>query len=314
MTEYFLGSTSIMDVVSMLSIIMPAKNEANALLRLLPKLTKLYPNDEIIVINDGSTDSTADVCHTHGVNVVTHPVSMGNGAAIKSGLRHATGDIIVTMDADGQHRPEDIAPMLKRLESSGFDMVVGARGRASQASKARLLGNSCYNFLASHMTGKPILDLTSGFRVVRADKAKQFIHMLPNGFSYPTTLTMAFFRSGYCVDYYPIESDAREGESHINLFRDGVRFFLIIFKVGTLYSPLKIFLPISFLFFMIASCYYGYTFIVMERFTNMSALLYITSTLVFLIGMVSEQITSLIYMISDNAERRESITESSHAE
>lgn len=280
--------------MSKLSIILPAKNEAEGLKSFLPRLRKQQPHAEIIVVNDGSTDSTAEVCLANGVIVVTHPYSMGNGAAIKSGARHATGDILIFMDADGQHQPEDIPRLLQHL-ANGYDMAVGARDGHSQASKARGFGNHLYNKLASYMTNHQILDLTSGFRAVNAMKFREFLHLLPNGFSYPTTCTMAFFRSGYSVIYEPITTPKRIGKSHLNITRDGIRFFLIIFKIGTLHSPLKLFLPISLSFFATGFSYYLYTLITAGRFTNMSALLFSTSMIIFLIGLVSEQITSLIY-------------------
>jgi glycosyltransferase involved in cell wall biosynthesis len=282
-----------------ISIIIPAKNEEKGLTKTLPKLRMFFPDAEIIVVNDGSSDGTDGLCRQHGVRTVKHPYSMGNGAAVKTGARSAKGDILVCMDADGQHQPEDVERLLANLEA-GYDMVVGARTRGSQAGMHRALGNAFYNRLASWMTGQSIQDLTSGFRAVRADKFRKFLYLLPNGFSYPTTITMSFFRAGYSVAYIPIHAPARIGMSHINLLRDGIRFLLIIFKIGTLYSPLKLFLPVSALFFALGSGHYAYTFVNSGRFTNMSALLIITSVLVFLIGLVSEQITSLNYKDSDS--------------
>ncbi|MES1952397.1 family 2 glycosyl transferase [Salinisphaera sp. S4-8] len=236
------------------------------------------------------------MCETANVRVVSHPYSKGNGAAIKTGARHARGDIIVFMDADGQHDPADIHKLLHKIDE-GYDLVVGARKRSSQASAARWMANSFYNRFASRFVGQPVADLTSGFRACRAALFREFLHMLPNGFSYPTTSTMAFFRAGYSVGYVPINVNKRpEGStSHIRLLHDGARFLLIIFRVGTLYSPLKLFIPISAFFFVSGLSYYGYTFVVAGRFTNGSALLLITSVLVFLIGLVSEQITQLLY-------------------
>ena len=283
-----------------ISIVLPAKNEAEGLSQLLPKLRLAFPDAEIFVVNDGSTDDTAAVALAAGAAIVSHPYAKGNGAAIKTGARHATGDIIVFMDGDGQHRPEDIPRLLAKLDE-GYDMVVGARvSRKSQAGLHRAAANGFYNRFAIWMTGHEVLDLTSGFRVVKADLFKRFLYLLPNGFSYPTTITMAFFRSGYSVAYEPIEVDKRIGKSHIRLWRDGVRFLLIIFKIGTLFSPLKLFLPISLAFFTTGFGYYAYTFLTSSRFTNMSALLFITSVLVFLIGLVSEQITALMYREQDD--------------
>ncbi|OGS92178.1 MAG: glycosyl transferase [Gallionellales bacterium GWA2_60_18] len=280
-----------------LTIILPARNEAASLRTLLPEIQVQAPGAEIIVVSDGSTDDTADVCRQCGVKVVTHPYGMGNGAAVKSGTRAAQGDILLFMDADGQHQPRDIPALLAKLEQ-GYDMVVGARSRRSQAGLHRAAANGFYNRLASYMTNHRIEDLTSGFRAVRADKFREFLYLLPNGFSYPTTSTMAFFRSGYAVAYEPIHAAKRVGSSHIQPFRDGVRFLLIIFKIGSLYSPLKLFFPFSVFFFLLGSGNYLYTFLAFHRFTNMSALMLVTSVIVFLIGLVSEQITQIMYQPS----------------
>ena len=281
------------------SIILPAKNEAASLKILLPKLKQAHPLAEIIVVNDGSTDNTLFICEENNIKAISHPYSIGNGAAIKTGARNATGDILVFMDADGQHKPEDVNRLLHTLEQ-GYDMVVGARDRSSQASWVRSLANGFYNRLASYVTARSIKDLTSGFRVARATKFKEFLYLLPNGFSYPTTSTMAFFRAGYTVKYIPIEAPKRIGKSHINLMRDGVRFVLIIFKVGTLYSPLKLFLPVSLFTFSLGISYYLYTFITAGRFTNMTALMFTTAMLMFFMGLVSEQITALMYKTDTN--------------
>jgi len=277
-----------------ISIVIPAKNELAGLKNILPKICQLYPDYEIIVIDDGSIDGTEQLCKSNDVTVVRHPYSKGNGAAIKSGARVASGEFLVFMDADGQHDPGNISELLIKMEE-GFDMVVGARSASSQASMGRLCANTFYNWFATFMVGQKVEDLTSGFRIVRAEHFRKFLHLLPNGFSYPTTCTMAFFRSGYSVGYVPIEANKRAGKSHIKLVKDGVRFLLILFKIGTLYSPLKIFFPISALSFTTGLMYYLYTYMTMGRFTNMSALLFTTSVTIFLMGLISEQITNLIY-------------------
>jgi glycosyltransferase involved in cell wall biosynthesis len=277
-----------------ISIVLPAKNEAVALESLLPRLRAAQPDAEILVVDDGSADATGEVCARHGATVLRQPYSMGNGAAIKRGARAARGDILVFMDADGQHDPADVARLVARLEE-GFDMAVGARDWGGQAGVGRGIANALYNWLASRMTGHTVADLTSGFRAVRADKFREFLHLLPNGFSYPTTSTMAFFRSAYAVGYVPIRAAQRVGKSHIRPLRDGLRFLLIIFKIATLYSPLKLFVPASAAFFALGLGYYVYTFVTMHRFTNMSVLLFSASVIVFLIGLISEQITALTY-------------------
>ena len=277
-----------------ISIVLPAKNESAAIGQTLQKLRMQCALAEIIVVNDGSTDDTAAVAQAAGARVVHHPYSKGNGAAIKTGARAVTGDVIVFMDADGQHDPADIARLLSKLDE-GHDMVVGARQKGSQASLGRGFANGLYNRLASWMTGHKVEDLTSGFRAVRASKFREFLYLLPNGFSYPTTSTMAFFRAGYSVAYIPIHAAKRIGQSHIRLLRDGTRFLLIIFKIGTLFSPLKIFAPVALLMFLLATGWYGWTFITMHKFTNMSALLYTGSVITFMMGLISEQITALMY-------------------
>ncbi|MGZ8095530.1 MAG: glycosyltransferase family 2 protein [Methylosarcina sp.] len=277
-----------------ISIVLPAKNEAASLKLLLPQIKQIFPSAEILVINDGSSDETAKIAAEEGARVISHPYSQGNGAAIKTGARHAAGDLLVFMDSDGQHNPEDI-PALLDLLNHGYDMVVGARNPKTHASWFRRLANAFYNRLASIMTGHKIEDLTSGFRAVKADKFRKFLYLLPNGFSYPTTCTMAFFRSGFPVAYIPIHAGRREGKSHIRLLKDGIRFFIIILRIGTLFSPMRLFLPISGSIFIMGMAYYGYTFFTSGRFTNMSALLLLSSLLIFLIGIISEQISSLHY-------------------
>jgi glycosyltransferase involved in cell wall biosynthesis len=281
-----------------LSIILPAKNEAAALVDLLPKLRRDWPGAEIIVVDDGSTDDTQAMGLQAGVLVVRQPYSMGNGAAIKRGAREATGDTLVFMDADGQHAPVLIERLLRRLDE-GYDMVVGARDWSGQAGVSRGIANTFYNWLASRMTGFTVKDLTSGFRAVRADKFREFLHLLPNGFSYPTTCTMAFFRSAYSVAYEPIPVARRIGRSHIRPLRDGVRFLLIIFKIATLYSPLKLFAPASVVFFLLGLGHYATTYVTSHRLTNMSVLLFSAAVIVFLIGLISEQITTLTYRRHD---------------
>ncbi len=276
------------------SVILPARNEQGAVADTVRRVRALLPQAQVIVVDDGSTDATARLAEEGGAMVLRRPYGMGNGAAIKAGARAATGDVLVFMDADGQHDPADIPRLLQRLHE-GYDMVVGARDGGSQASLGRGLANRLYNRLASWMTGHPVLDLTSGFRAARAERFLEFIHLLPNGFSYPTTSTMAFFRSAYPVAYVPIQAARRIGKSHIRPLRDGVRFLLIIFKIATLYSPLKLFAPVAMGFALLGLGNYAYTYSTQHRFTNMSALLLSAAVIVFLIGLMSEQITNLTY-------------------
>jgi glycosyltransferase involved in cell wall biosynthesis len=279
------------------SIVLPAKNESATIGTIVSELRAHYPGYEVIVVDDGSSDDTGSIASEAGARVVTQPYSKGNGAAIKRGAQEASGDIIVFMDGDGQHSPGDVERLLYKFEE-GFDLVVGARsGLGSQASVMRWGANGFYNRLASWMVGQRIDDLTSGFRVVHRRKFLSFLYLLPNGFSYPTTSTMAFYRAGYSVGFLPISVGRRVGRSHINLLRDGLRFLLIIFKIGTLYSPLKVYFPFSVLTAGLGLVNYVWTALANDswRFTNMTALLVSSGVIIFLLGLLSEQMTNLQY-------------------
>lgn len=286
-----------------ISVVIPAKNEAENLGRLLSEIKKASLDAEIIVVNDGSADATEAICREAGVTVLSHPYSMGNGAAIKTGARHASAPILVFMDADGQHDPSDIPRLLTKLDE-GYDMVVGERQADTHASFARRIANTVYNRLASLMTGHQITDLTSGFRAVRARHFRKFLYLLPNGFSYPTTSTMAFFRSGLAVAFVPIKAGRRVGKSNIRILKDGTRFLVIILKIGSLFSPMRLFLPLSLVLFATGVSYYLYTYITIGRFTNMSMLLFTSSLLTFLIGILSEQVSALHYKGTEEDQRR----------
>lgn len=277
-----------------LSIIIPAKNEAEAIGEVVAAAIAAYPAAEVIVVDDGSTDATAEVAQRSGATVIRHPESLGNGAAVKAGARAAQGDVLAFMDGDGQHDARQIGRLMEKLDE-GYHMAIGARDSGSHANIGRMFANGLYNALASLISGRTILDLTSGFRAVRASLFKEFLYLLPNGFSYPTTITMAFLRSGYAVCFEPMQAAERKGKSHIRPIRDGIRFLVIIFKIATLYSPLKVFLPISGLFFITGVSYYAYTYTTAGRFTNMSMLVLSAAVIIFLIGLISEQITALTY-------------------
>ncbi|MEW6752661.1 MAG: glycosyltransferase family 2 protein [Candidatus Latescibacterota bacterium] len=280
-----------------LSVVIPAYNEAEAigpvLGRLVEHLGGLGLTWEIVVVSDGSTDGTAQAVRGADprIRLVEHPYNLGNGAAVKSGIRHATGRVVILMDADGQHDPGLIARFV--AECGRYDMVVGARGRGSQAGWHRGLANGLYNRLASYVTGRRVEDLTSGFRAVRRDVARRFLSLLPNGFSHPTTLTLCLMRAGFSVCYLPIHTPRRQGRSKIRLATDGPRFLLVIVKICMLFSPLRIFLPVSLYLFLMGVGYYGYTFVTEHRFTNMSMLLFTTSVMVFMMGLVAEQVAQM---------------------
>ena len=277
-----------------LSIVIPTKNEAGAIGDVVKAARSKYAEAEIIVVDDGSDDATAEIAEAAGAIVISHPESLGNGAAVKSGARAANGKVLALMDGDVQHDSGELGPLLEKLEQ-GYDMAVGARHSGSHASIGRLFANGLYNELASLISGRRILDLTSGFRVVRTSMFRRFLYLLPNGFSYPTTITMAFLRSGFPVCFEPVKVADRSGKSHIRPIRDGVRFLIIIFKIATLYSPLKVFLPISATFFATGLGYYAYTYFTSGRLTNMSVLVFSAAVIIFLIGLISEQITALTY-------------------
>jgi glycosyltransferase involved in cell wall biosynthesis len=274
------------------SIIIPAFNEENSIGNIVKKIHEIHPDYEILVIDDGSADTTADTAKNAGARVHTHPHNIGNGAAVKTGIRIAQGQYLVFMDGDGQHDPEDIKKMLVFL--SKFDMVVGERTLKGQSSWFRALGNTLYNNLASYVAKFEIKDLTSGFRAIKAEIAREFLYLLPNTYSYPTTLTLGVLRTGRTVKYMPISvQPRRKGKSNIHITTDGINFFMVIIKICTLYSPLRVFLPVSFFVFVLGLSYYFYTFFVWGRFTNMSMLLFTTSVLIFMLGLISEQICQM---------------------
>ncbi len=277
-----------------LSFVIPAYNEGKSIASVVTQLTDKFPEAEILVVNDGSDDNTKDEAIKAGALVYSHPHCMGNGASVKDGIRYCSGEIIVLMDADGQHKPEDAERLLKYITS--YNMVVGARTSSSKTVWYRDLANTIYNRLASYMTGFKIEDLTSGFRVFRKSEVSQYLYLFPNGFSYPTTVTMAYLRSGRSVRYVPIETELRAGKSKIKLVKDGSKFLLVIMRIATLYSPLKIFMPTSFVFFSLGMIWYLYSYFICNAgFPKMSLLLFMTSVIVFMQGLLSEQICQMRY-------------------
>jgi len=276
---------------SAVSIVIPAYNEADAISSVVGVLKAAGTWHEIIVVDDGSKDSTTATASAAGATVVTHPYNKGNGAAVKSGVRRATGEFILIVDGDGQHRPEDARRLVSRLGE--YDLVVGARSASTQATQARRIGNNALNWLASYLTGRQIPDLTSGFRGARTEHLREFIHLLPNGFSTPTTTTLAFIKAGYNVTFEPVEARSRVGVSKIRLARDGTKFLMIILKIITLFSPLRIFLPLSLASFALGFGYAVWTIATQSHVTNSSVLLIVLAVIVFLVGLVSEQISAL---------------------
>jgi glycosyltransferase involved in cell wall biosynthesis len=271
--------------------VIPAFNEAAAIGNVVRALRAEGAWREVLVVDDGSSDGTGGCAHEAGATVVRHPYNKGNGAAVKTGVRQARGEHILIVDADGQHQARDAPRLVARLGE--FDLVVGARARATQASGVRWLGNAILNGLASYLTGRPIPDLTSGFRAARRDTLREFLHLLPNGFSTPTTTTLAFIKAGYNVAFEPIEARPRVGRSKVRLARDGVKFFLILLRVVTIFSPFRIFLPISLGATLVGLVYGGWTVVTQQKIPNGSVLLLLFGVVVFLVGLVSEQISAL---------------------
>jgi glycosyltransferase involved in cell wall biosynthesis len=273
------------------SIVIPAFNEAPAIGAVVSGLTQSGGWREILVVDDGSTDGTGDAAAAAGARVIRHPYNKGNGAAVKSGIRAASGEFVLVVDADGQHQPADAARLVAALGE--YDLVIGARDNGTQATLARRLGNAALNGLAGYMTGRRIPDLTSGFRGARRECLREFLHLLPNGFSTPTTTTLAFIKAGYSVAFVPVAARQRVGSSKIRLLRDGGKFMLITLKIVTIFSPLRVFLPIAIASLLVGASYAVWTIATQSHVTNSSVLLIMLAVIVFLVGLVSEQIASL---------------------
>jgi glycosyltransferase involved in cell wall biosynthesis len=273
------------------SVIIPAYNEAPAIADVVSSISAAAPWREVIVVDDGSSDSTAERARAAGAAVVRHPYNKGNGAAVKTGIRGASGEYVLILDGDGQHRAADAIRLVSRLGE--FDLVIGARAGATQATWARRAGNSLLNGFAGYLTGRHIPDLTSGFRAARREHLLEYLHLLPNGFSTPTTTTLAFIKGGYNVAFEPTEADARTGSSKIRLASDGTKFLMIILKIVTLFSPLRVFLPVAIVSFVLGAAYAIWTIATQSHVTNSSVLLIVLAVMVFLVGLVSEQISAL---------------------
>ena len=279
------------ELAELTTVIVPAFNEAHSVAALVESLRQQARWLEIVVVDDGSTDGTGDAAAGAGARVLRHPYNKGNGAAVKTGLRNAAGTYILIVDADGQHQPHDTLRLVNHLDR--YELVVGARSADSQASWSRRIGNHWLNRIASYLTGQRIPDLTSGFRAAHRDCMLEFIHLFPNGFSTPTTSTMSFIRAGYSVRFEPIVAAQRVGTSKIRLGSDGARFVLILLKVMTIFSPLRLFVPVSAALFSLGAVYAAWTIATQSHVTNSSVLLILSSIVILLIGLVSEQIASL---------------------
>jgi glycosyltransferase involved in cell wall biosynthesis len=276
---------------SAVSIVIPALNEEDAIGDVVTQLRGEAPWKEILVIDDGSRDATGERAASAGAQVVRHPYTKGNGAAVKTGIRRAQGEFVLILDADGQHAPSDASRLARRLGE--YDLVIGARSAQTQATTGRRIGNQLLNQLASYLTGRHIADLTSGFRGARREQLREFLHLLPNGFSTPTTTTLAFIKAGYNVTFEPVDARPRTGQSKIKFARDGTRFFLILLKVITIFSPLRVFVPISVASLLLGLVYGLVNFVIYGRIPNGAVIVILFAVIVFLVGLISEQISSL---------------------
>ncbi len=276
---------------STVSVVIPAYNEADVIGEVVAALAAADRWHEIIVVDDGSGDATGARAAAAGAAVVRHPYNKGNGAAVKSGIRRAGGEFVMIIDGDGQHSPDDARRLVSRLGE--YDLVIGARAGSTQATQGRKVGNALLNRLASYLTGRPIPDLTSGFRAGRRECLREFLHLLPNGFSTPTTTTLAFIKAGYNVAFEPIEARPRIGTSKIRLARDGAKFFMIILKIVTIFSPLRVFTPLAGASIGLGILYGLWNVAVHARIPNGAVLLILFGVMVFLVGLVSEQISAL---------------------
>lgn len=273
------------------SIVIPAFNEAPAIGDLVNSLREAAAWYEIIVVDDGSDDDTSVRASNAGASVVRHPYNKGNGASIKTGIRSAAGEFVLVMDGDGQHRSSEALKVSAQLGE--YDLVIGTRAPDAQATPGRRIGNALLNRLATYLTGQKVLDLTSGLRGARREYLREFLHLMPNGFSTPTTTTLAFIKAGYNVRFEPVEVQQRTGESKVRVATDGIRFFLILLKVVTIFSPLRLFVPLSLVAFVLGAGYAVWTAITQSHITNSSVLLIVLAVLILLVGLVSEQISSL---------------------
>ena len=292
----YADSTGRTAATPLISVVVPAYNEKEGIATVVTNIRNTLDITnrpyEILVVDDGSGDGTAEAARQAGARVISHPYNIGNGAAVKTGIRNARGEVLVILDGDGQHDPADISRLLEKV--GPYDMVVGARTAESETSFHRTLANGVYNRFATYVCGRKIEDLTSGFRAIKARIARSFVYLLPNTFSYPTTITLAVVRSGYSLAYVPIKSRRRTGKSKIKLLRDGSRFFFIIVKIATLFSPMKIFLPVSGSLFLAGLGYGLYKiFALGERYGPTSAMIMTMAVIVFMVGLVAEQVAQM---------------------
>lgn len=278
-----------------LSIILPVYNEKGVIDNIYPRIVDIFSKweiaKELLIIDDGSDEVLSLDLLVPWARIIRHSVNMGNGAAIKTGIRNAKGEKCVIMDADGQHLPEDAIKLVEKLDQ--YVLVVGARDFKTTGTFHRNLANQIYSKLASYTSGAQIPDLTSGIRAFRREEVLQIIHLFPNRFSCPTTMTLGLIYLGYQVGFQRINVMKRDGKSKIRIFSDGTRFLLVILKISTLFSPLKIFFPLSLSLFLLGLINYFSVLIFWHRFSLWSVVLLTNAITIFMIGLVAEEISSL---------------------
>ena len=283
-----------------ITILIPAYNVEASISNVLEGLHEWRERAEIIVIDDGSTDRTPEISERAGVRVIRHRINKGYGAALKTGIRAASGDIIVMMDADGEHNVAQVSRLLDAM--SGNDMVVGARGKGSHAPLIRRPGKWILSKVANYLAQADIPDLNSGFRAFRKDIAKLFLHILPNGFSFTTTLTLALFKEGYNTAYVPITTTPRVGSpSTVNPIRDGINTLMLIVRIIALFDPIKVFLPTSIALFLLGAVYwigsgiFRYASHIEPAFHIPSGAVtaILASIIVFMFGILADQVSAI---------------------
>ena len=277
------------------TIVIAAFNEGMTIGGVVERTRAVCPDAEILVVDDASSDDTADQAEAAGARVIRRPYNLGQGAGIKTGVRAATGDVVVLLDGDGQHDPADIPRLLEPI--GAYDLVIGQRDRAGQQNTVRWLGNSALNRLGSYLVGIQMRDLTSGFRAMRRNVMLDVLHLLPNQYSWSTTSALAFAKAGFHVCFEPIVVRRREtGKSSQKLMRNGIRFLLIMLRVSTLFSPLRIFFPMFVLLQLLALV--GYIWSVAAGSPKLhlppsTVMFFLGGLLVFAFGLISEQIAHL---------------------
>lgn len=278
------------------TIAMPAYNEGHAIAGVIAAVQAQVPGAEVLVIDDASSDDTAATARAAGARVISQPYNKGNGAAIKTAIRNCRGDVLLIIDADGQHDPADIPRLLQHMDR--YDMVVSVRSQESHASRTRSVGNRLLARFASYVAQMEFADLTSGFRAMRTDVIREFVHLLPNRYSWPTTSLLCFAKAGYSIRFVPIAALRRTGgRSQQKLFRNGFKFMTIILRIVMLFSPLRVFFPVSVVMFglsllaYLASVFFGTGGWL--KIPNATSTLFTGAIVIFMFGLLAEQIVAL---------------------